>query len=200
MGHADIIARALLEGRRARPPATLVELGAGDGTLLLQVARRVAPGWNGLRAVLVDQQRLVTAQTRAQFEALSWQVESVQADVFQWLRERAAHTADITIANLFLHHFVERDLFTLLRDVSLRTRLFLACEPRRSRPALAAAAMLGLIGCNGVTVHDATTSVRAGFGGHELSSAWPRGAAWKLTEGKAGRFTHLFLAEHATLV
>ena len=200
MGHADIMARALLDGPRARTPDTLIELGAGDGTFLLQVAKRIAPRWPGLRALLVDQQSLVTPQTRAQFEALSWGVESVQADVFHWLRERAAHTADITIANLFLHHFVERDLSTLLRDASRQTRRFLACEPRRSRPALAAAAMLGCIGCNRVTVHDATISVRAGFRDHELSAAWPRDADWRLTEGNAGRFTHTFLAEQTSNV
>ena len=194
MGNADIMARALLDGSREGIPETLVELGAGDGTFLLQIARRVAPRWNGLRAVLVDQQPLVTSQTRAQFEALSWQVEPVQADVFHWLQAPAARTADITIANLFLHHFVERDLSTLLREASRQTRLFLACEPRRSRPALAAAAMLGFIGCNGVTVHDATTSVRAGFRDHELSAAWPSAAGWTLTEGRAGHFTHGFVA------
>ena len=200
MGTADVMARALLQRPRARPPDTLVELGAGDGTLLLEIARRVAPNWNGLRAVLVDQQRLVTAQTCAQFEALSWHVESVQADVLQWLRERPAQIVDVTIANLFLHHFGERDLPVLLREVSRQTRTFLACDPRRSRPALATAAMLGLVGCNRVTVHDAAISVRAGFRGHELSAFWPRGAAWMLTEGEAGRFAHIFRAEHASHV
>ena len=200
MGNADIMARALLQRPGGRPPETLVELGAGDGTLLLQIAQRVTPNWNGLRVVLVDQQLLVTEQTRAQFEALSWRVDSVQADVVQWLRERPAHTVDVTIANLFLHHFGERDLAVLLSEVSRQTRTFLACEPRRARPALAAAAMLGFVGCNGVTVHDATISVRAGFRDHELSAIWPRAAAWRLTEGRAGRFAHTFLAEHASLV
>src|ERR1700674_4944626 len=91
MGNADIMARALLKrGREKTPvPFSLVDLGAGDGTFLLQVAKRVASHWPPVRAVLVDQQRLVPSQTRAQFEALSWQVESVQAEVFQWLQERA---------------------------------------------------------------------------------------------------------------
>jgi hypothetical protein len=198
MGHADILARALLGRPRDRPLETLVELGAGDGTLLLEIARRIAPRWPGTRAVLVDRQSLVTSHTRAHFEALSWQIELVQADVFQWLRERTPHMADVTIANLFLHHFEGEDLSTLLHDASQQTRLFLACEPRRSRPALAAAAMLGLAGCNDVTVHDAAISVRAGFDHDELSAAWPGGVGWTLTEGNVGRFTHIFLAEHAS--
>jgi hypothetical protein len=197
MGHADLMARALLARPREPPPQTLVELGAGDGTLLLEIARRIAPRWRGIRAVLVDQHPLVTSQTRAQFEALSWQIESVQADVFQWLREQTPHAVDVIIANLFLHHFVGQDLSTLLRDVSRQTRLFLACEPRRSRPALAATAMLGLVGCSGVTVHDAALSVRAGFDHNELSAAWPVEAGWTLSELNAGPFSHTFLAEHA---
>ena len=88
----------------------------------------------------------------------------------------------------------------LLREVSRQTRTFLACEPRRARPALVAASMLGLVGCNRVTVHDAAISVRAGFRDHELSAVWPRGAGWMLTEGNAGRFAHTFLAEHASHV
>jgi hypothetical protein len=74
------------------------------------------------------------------------------------------------------------------------TRLFIACEPRRSAPALAASRLVGLIGCNGVTRHDAVASVRAGFTGSELSALWPAGPGWKLHEGAAGLFSHRFMA------
>jgi hypothetical protein len=56
--------------------------------------------------------------------------------------------------------------------------------------------MMGLIGCNGVTVHDARVSVRAGFRDRELSAIWPAGNDWTLQEHKAGRFTHGFVATH----
>jgi hypothetical protein len=51
MGHADVLARVLLGRPRNRPLETLIELGAGDGTLLLAIARRIAPRWPGIRAV-----------------------------------------------------------------------------------------------------------------------------------------------------
>lgn len=212
MGNANIMARTLLGrekeiGSRFRGsggesasrsllpvPFSIVELGGGDGTFLLRLARRVAPQMRPVHAILVDQQSLLTAQTRAAFAALSWQVESVQADVFDWLAQRPSEPADATIANLFLHHFADARLATLLRDGSRHTRTFLACEPHRSRTALAAASMMGLIGCNSVTVHDAKLSVRAGFRDRELSAAWPRDGHWRLTEHKAGRFTHGFVA------
>ncbi len=200
MGNADIMARALLDASRGSVPQTLVELGAGDGTFLLRIAERLTPSWSGLRVVLVDQQPVVTSETRAQFEALAWQVEVIQADVFQWLRDQGECVVDVVVANLFLHHFAAQELSALLRDASRHTRVFLACEPRRSRPALAAASMLRLIGCNHVTVNDAVISVRAGFRDQDLSTAWPNAADWKLTERKAGLFTQLFLAEHQPLV
>ncbi len=102
--------------------------------------------------------------------------------------------ADITIANLFLHHFDGQRLSTLLREAATQTRLFVACEPHRSRRALAAASLMGLIGCNSVTLHDARISVRAGFRDRELSATLA-GRAWMgpgRTEGR--RFTHRFLA------
>jgi SAM-dependent methyltransferase len=195
MGHDHVIAGALKDVFRQRIPKLIVDLGAGDGSLLLRVARRLAEKGTGafFRAILVDQQPLVAPDTRAQFETLGWRVESVEADVFEWLRRGNPETADVTIANLFLHHFSDRELTVLLGDAALQTRRFVACEPLRSPIALAGAAMLRVLGCNGVTRHDAKISVRAGFRDHELSALWPR-EGWQLTEGRAGPFTHFFLA------
>jgi Methyltransferase domain len=209
MGNAGIMARALSEkgpgtffsafpGERRPNHFSLVELGGGDGTFLLALAKRVAPLTSMIgpvHAILVDQQSLLTGPTRTEFERLSWHVEPVKADVFDWLQHRSADIADLTIANLFLHHFTNDRLAALLHEASRHTRMFLACEPHRSRVAFAAAAMMGLIGCNSVTVHDAKISVRAGFLGRELSALWPRDGGWRLAEHKAGRFTHAFIAE-----
>jgi hypothetical protein len=174
----------------------IVELGAGDGTFLLEVARRVASKIGPARVMLVDQQDLVTFPTREALSALGWRVETVAADVFDWLAGRHSEVADITIANLFLHHFQGERLSTLLCEASKHTRMFVACEPYRSRWALAAASMMRAIGCNAVTVHDARLSVRAGFRERELSALWPGGRDWVLDEKRVGRFTHGFLARH----
>jgi hypothetical protein len=74
------------------------------------------------------------------------------------------------------------------------TPLFVACEPRRSSMALAGSRLLGFIGCNDVTRHDAVVSVRAGFSDGELSDAWPAGPGWSLEERPAPPFSHLFVA------
>jgi hypothetical protein len=175
-------------------PRVLVELGTGDGTFLLRVARRVR-AQNRLRAFLVDRRPAVSPATREGFKAAGWDVDICESDVFEWLCRPNAETADLTVANLFLHHFREGELAHLLNLAAQQTTRFVACEPRRSRTALAGASLLGLIGCNDVTVHDADVSVRAGFRDRELSVLWPPDAGWRVTERRAGLFSHAFFAE-----
>lgn len=198
MGHAGIFARALRPALTHPParsrPLRIVELGAGDGTLMLRLAR----GWAALgvsaQVTFIDRQDLVSPESRRAFASLGWSVESVATDVFTWL-EQPAPVADVMLANLFLHHFAEEQLATLLRLAAARTNLLIACEPRRSQVALTACRLLWLIGCNRVTQHDAAVSVRAGFNGRDLSTLWPRGSEWQLSEQPAGLFSHRFVAQ-----
>jgi hypothetical protein len=173
----------------------IVELGAGDGTFLLRLARVLARRWPQSTAVLVERQPVVADETKAAFRALGWEMEVVAADVFDWLARPDTAPADLIIANLFLHHFREEQLIELFRQAANRTRIFLACEPRRSALALQASRMLGWIGCNDVTQHDAVISVRAGFVGCELSALWPEDERWQLQEEAAGLFSHCFVAQ-----
>jgi Methyltransferase domain len=195
MGHARIMARALAAAFTYRSPRSIVELGAGDGTLLLRLAKSIAPRWKPLRVVLVDRQRLLSPETKAEFEALSWQVESLEMDVFDWLQRPHPQQSDVTIASLFLHHFMEDDLRRLLRHAAHQTEFFLACEPQRENFSLYAAGLLGLVGCNDVSRHDAKISVRAGFVDSELSALWPVEEGWRLMERQAGLFSHCFVAQ-----
>jgi hypothetical protein len=193
MGNPRILARAL---RGTISGARLIELGTGDGTLLLSVAKRLGTVKARVRAVLVDRRPSLSAETRASFDRIGWDVEALSSDVFEWLKRRDSPVSDVTIANLFLHHFEEPRLAELLGRASRQTRRFIACEPLRSRAALAGASLLRFVGCNDVTLHDAEISVRAGFRDRELSAAWPRDPAWRLTERRSGPFTHTFIADH----
>ena len=198
MGHAGILARAsrrqLSEISFRARPLRLVELGAGDGTFLLRLARRWAALGVKVEATLLDRQNIVAAETRRAFAALRWSVESVAKDVFDWL-DQPFPKVDMVFANLFLHHFPEPDLAAILRRAAARTNLFIACEPRRSALGLAVARWLRLFGCNEVTRHDAVISVRAGFAGRELSALWPADNQWQLSEQRAGLFSHCFIAK-----
>jgi hypothetical protein len=194
MGHPRVMRRVLAGSFRDRSPRTIVELGAGDGTLLLRLATAMSPHWKPARVVLVDRQRLLSPRTQCAFEALSWPVESVEMDIFRWLQRPQTERSDIVITSLFLHHFADDDLRRLLRYAAAQADLFLACEPHRHRLSLQAAGLLWLIGCNEVTAHDARLSVRAGFAGKELSALWPEGGRWRLAERHAGPFSHCFVA------
>jgi len=192
MGHRSILLQAL----QASPLTNvhrIVEIGAGDGTLALQLATSLGKRRANVELTLVDQQRLVTAETLKEFRRLGWDVRIVQSDVFDWLANKS-ESADIIFANLFLHHFDEIGLRQILRDVAARCSQFIALEPRRHPFARLGCEMLWAIGCNRVTRHDARLSVQAGFCGSELSQLWPNDSKWLLCERAAGVFSHLFVA------
>ena len=87
------------------------------------------------------------------------------------------------------------DMRRLLAGCARRADGLAACEPRRSRFALAASHLIFFLGANAVTRHDGVLSVRAGFVDHELGAAWPGEAnAWRLAEYDDGLFTHCFCA------
>ena len=168
----------IVSGELARIPGlrSIAEIGAGDGSFMRAVLRVLGRG--DLEVHLVDRQPLGT----------------VTADVFDWLSAAGGPPLDAIVANLFLHHFDDERLARLLALAARRTNAFIACEPRRSGLALAGARLLGLVGCNDVTRHDAVVSVRAGFRGAEITALWPRDAAWHCEERARGLFSHSFVA------
>jgi len=200
MGNAGAILRLLAESGVAGPAPRVIELGAGDGTLLLAVARRLGPSWRGTRAQLVDRAMLVSGATRDGFASLDWELEVVTNDVFADLARSPAREGTLILANLFLHHFERERLRELLALIAARAEHFIACEPRRSRFALAASRCVGLLGCHAITRHDAVVSVRAGFAGEELSQLWPADVRWRLEERSAWPFSHVFAARRRAAV
>ena len=201
MGSASILLRALDRAGDIKPPRLLVELGAGDGSVMLRMARARRKRWAGARLILIDRQPCITAETLAEFRDLGLQPEVLAIDVFDWLALPEETPVDIVIVNLFLHHFNSGALEQLMHGISRRTRAFVCCEPRRSRLALVGSHLLGAIGCNEVTRHDAVLSVHAGFRDHELTTLWPQPAtlenAWSIRESAAGMFSHLFVASRS---
>ena len=197
MLQARIMTRLLVAALDGGTPRTLVELGAGDGTFMLALAKRLAPGWRNVKVTLVDRQDIVTERTRQGFHDLGWQAEIVCADVFDYLQGARPGCADIVLANLFLHHFERDSLTKLLGNAARLAGAFAACEPWRAESGLIGSRLLWAIGCNDVTRHDALVSVRAGFRGRELSELWPNDDGWRLQEGPSLPFTHCFLARRA---
>ncbi len=215
MRNHAFMADALQTAANGQTPKRIVELGAGDGDFLLRVAQRLSSSgipsrtsrdgpnrlkpelrttgmWSEVNVTLLDRQNVVTPQTLAAFASLGWRVETVVADIFDWLQKPAP--TEIVIANEVLHHFDDARLAGLFRVIAGRTRWFIAIEPWRAYWPLLCSRLLWAIGCNSVTRHDAFVSVRAGFSGDELSALWPDKKNWHLTERRAGSFSHLFVA------
>ena len=214
--------RATQVYRQRAGPLRVLELGAGDGTLMLGVAQALAGAWPSVELRLLDRQDLVQPLTLAGFAACGWAAKPQVADVLDWVGPPGGASApamgavppaaaprwDLIIANLFLHHFDAAPLARLLAAAAARSRCFLACEPRRAGVALVGSHVVGLIGANAVTRADAVLSVHAGFRGQEISALWPAGVAlaggpggsggsagWTLAEHPAGLFSHCFRAE-----
>jgi len=192
MRNPEIMARTLRDNAGDQPPGALIEVGAGDGEFLLDVARKLSPAWPHMEATLLDRQLNVSAATHADFGVLHWKLRSSTMDVFDW--EPSPGGPPVIIANLFLHHFTEPQLAGLLQKIAGAARWFIAVEPRRMPWPAFGGLLLALIGCNHVTRHDGTVSIRAGFAGRELSALWPDQPGWQLTEQRAGFFSHLFIA------
>lgn len=196
MGNASVVASLLRRRIGDGETCHLVELGAGDGAFALSLTHRLAPAVRVTEVTLVDRVAPATELLAEEFSRLGCKLNLVHADVFDWLAE--ARPKSVLVANLFLHHFQADQLRKLLQLAALRSQTFVACEPRRSELGLAGSRLLGLIGCNDVTRHDAVVSVRAGFVDQEISALWPRYEEWTLEEHAAGLFSHGFAARRKT--
>lgn len=207
MGTRFLLVRALQDMtrlRRTQAPLRILELGAGDGSLMLGVAQSLTPKWARVELTLLDAQALITPKTLAQYAAIGWTATSCVQDVFEWADSPpgADHHGnpsapwDLIVANLFLHHFEGPQLIGLLRTIADRSNQFLAYEPRRAWLPLVGSHLIGALGTNAVTRNDAVLSVHAGFRGNELSALWPDvGDKWAVQEYAAGLFCHCFRAE-----
>jgi Methyltransferase domain len=191
MANAGIVAREL-KSTRLTPVLRIAEIGAGDGAFALRLANLLPPA-PGAGFTLLDRQGIVKAQVRGRFQDLGWEAQPVERDVFEWLEDPSMLAFDAIVANLFLHHFEGDALARMLPLVSRKTSRFVACEPRRSDTALLGSRLLGLVGCNDVTRHDAVVSVRAGFRDGELTALWPQ-PGWVTRERARGLFSHCFVA------
>ncbi len=194
MGNVGTMVQGLRAALDGQVPRRLVELGAGDGRFLLQVARRLHRQWPGTSVALLDRQPADWQGICQAFAGLGWRAEFLQVDVLDWLRQPGAPRGDAMVANLFLHHFPDAQLEALLREATERAQAFVAVEPRRSAWSFLLSRCVGLLGCNRITRHDAPVSVRAGFTGRELTRLWPAPGSWSLQEGPAGWCSHLFVA------
>ncbi len=186
-------------------PLRVLELGAGDGSLMLRVAQALSPMWPSVQLTLLDRLPLVSRSTLQDYAALGWTATTRKMDVLDWASptqsaapapDTSPARFDLIVANLFLHHFDGDQLLAVLRAAALRSDHFFACEPRRSGLAWVGSHLVGALGANRITRGDAVLSVQAGFRGEELSRTWSAVATgWTSQEYEARLFSHCFVAE-----
>lgn len=192
LGQIGLWTRWFTETFPIRPPASLTDLGAGDGSLLGTVLLRAYPkGGHGARIFFVDRQPVIPESTLIHLRRRNWLPTVLATDVFQWVEE--GPPTEAVLANLFLHHFTNPQITRLFSALAGKTGLVAAAEPARHRFAWWAAHTLGCIGCHPVTRHDARASVEAGFRGRELSALW-LSSGWTRREISHGPWTHFFYA------
>jgi hypothetical protein len=190
-----ILRNAISRTNAASPPRRILELGAGDGSLLLRLARTMRSQWSHVELTLLDRQNLLSDSARRSFAELNWDVTVMCTDALEWAQSRLTQRYDLCITTLFLHHFESGDLGRLLAGVATRTDAFVACEPRRSRIARSGSRLIGLLGANEVTREDGVKSVAAGFNDLELTQLWSKVPGdWRTGEYGAWPFTHCFWA------
>jgi len=206
MGTQAMVARAIRRLAPLGPARTrlrVLELGAGDGSLMLGVARTLGPTWSAVDLTLLDRLALVDSTTIARYASLGWRADARMCDVFDWAEDSKSSRLgndthwDIIVANLFLHHFEGEQLDAVLAAIARSSDCFLACDPRRNWLALTGSRLIGMLGVGAVTRTDAVLSVHAGFRDHELAKAWPgKRSEWHLREAPAGLFSHCFRARY----
>src|SRR4051794_3460879 len=71
-------------------PKTILDLGAGDGSLMLRVAKQRKVRWPHVAVTLLDRQASIDALTLAGIRATGWQPDIVTADVLDWIAAPAS--------------------------------------------------------------------------------------------------------------
>jgi hypothetical protein len=195
MRSVSALNHALSRLRLAARPKSILELGAGDGSLMLRLAAAVRPRWGGVKLTLLDRQDIVNSETVESYRRYGWEVTTLCEDALIWARQSAHQHYDLTVATLFLHHFRDPELRELLRGVVSQSRAFIAIEPRREMLAKVGSRFIGLLGTNAVTREDAVKSVAAGFTDDEITAAWrANDKTWWTQEFRVLPFSHGFIA------
>jgi SAM-dependent methyltransferase len=140
-----------------RPGDRVLELGAGDGWLLRQLARRLCG-----RGVAITGLDRCGAPTDLPPEA-----EWIQADLLEFA-DWSAYS--VIVVNLLLHQFEDEALRTLGARMGASARCVIGNETVRGPWHSFMARVSFLLGMGPVSRHDAVVSVRAGFRPGELAS------------------------------
>lgn len=143
---------------RLRPGDRLLEIGAGEGDLLLSLRHRGLLPPN-LAVTALD----LAPRPPSWPSAWAWRQDDLAAF-------SAWHAVDVVLVSFLLHHFEDAFLAALgaAWQAAPRPRLLVVQEPARSRLHQVQLRLLYPFGLHAVTRHDARVSISAGFRPPEL--------------------------------
>src|SRR5690349_21275057 len=85
MGTLSTLCAAIEQSSRGIDPRSMLELGAGDGSMMLRLAKKRAKRWPDVKVTLLDRQDSVSADTIAAIRSTGWKPTVSSVDVFDWL-------------------------------------------------------------------------------------------------------------------
>ena len=174
-GTAALLAALAPHWAALRPSATLLDVGCGVGDLPAAACAHAAAHGVRLTVLALDRRELLAARAAPRVDA------AVVADAFA-LPVRDA-SVDVVTACQFLHHFSEREIARLAREMSRVARRRVVVSDLRRHWVAAAGIWLASwpLRFHAMTRHDGVASVLKGFVPRELATTLARATGSDVT-------------------
>ena len=160
--------KQLLKNQPKTKTYTIVDLGCGHGDILRLVADYGQKHNFNFNLIGIDANQDAidyASELSVNYPELTFQNLDIFSEAFQNL------DYDIVLSTLFLHHFKNEDIVTLLQNVSRKATLGIVINDlHRSKVAYALFKLLGLVISNHMIVQDGLTSILRAFKREDLET------------------------------
>ncbi|WP_179348511.1 methyltransferase domain-containing protein [Winogradskyella pacifica] len=158
----------LLKNQPKDKTYTIIDLGCGHGDILRLVANYGRKHQYNFKLIGIDANADAIAyanELSTDFPELSFESIDVFSDQFEVLE------FDIALTTLFLHHFKDKDILSLLKRLSKNANLGIVVNDlQRSKIAYRLFQLLGLTISNDMIVEDGLTSILRAFSRKDLEN------------------------------
>jgi len=160
--------KKILKDHPVDKPLTIVDMGCGNGDVLRCIAEYGKKGGYDFRLIGIDANAHTVDYARklsGNYKELSFQQLDVFSEEFQKLEY------DLVLATLFLHHFSEEEIVTLLQSVMKTATVGMVVNDlHRNALAYFLFRLLGLFIRNPMTREDGLISIRKAFKREDLEN------------------------------
>lgn len=160
--------KKILKDHPVDKPLTIVDMGCGNGDVLRCIAEYGKKGGYDFRLIGIDANAHTVDYARklsGNYKELSFQQLDVFSEEFQKLEY------DLVLATLFLHHFSEEEIVTLLQSVMKTATVGMVVNDlHRNALAYSLFRILGLVIRNPMTREDGLISIRKAFKREDLEN------------------------------